>query len=110
MRGPGDLDEDDFSGLLRLAAEEPGPRVIGYWAEQGQEGVARARQLGALGAAGDLFVDGALGSHTACLHEPYADAAHTGTAHLDAAASPPASWRAPRRASRRASTPSGTPR
>ncbi|MFF8659424.1 amidohydrolase [Streptomyces huasconensis] len=84
--GPEISDEDDFTGLLRLAAEEPGPRVIGYWAEQGREGVARARELGALGAAGDLFVDGALGSHTACLHEPYADAAHTGTAHLDAAA------------------------
>ncbi|MEU5581951.1 amidohydrolase [Streptomyces huasconensis] len=84
--GPEISDEDDFTGLLRLAAEEPGPRVIGYWAEQGQEGVERARQLGALGAAGDLFVDGALGSHTACLHEPYADAAHTGTAHLDSAA------------------------
>ncbi|NEE32800.1 amidohydrolase family protein, partial [Streptomyces sp. SID7982] len=44
------------------------------------------RDLGAHGAAGDLFVDGALGSHTACLHAPYADAGHTGTAHLDAAA------------------------
>ncbi|MFF8644841.1 amidohydrolase [Streptomyces sp. NPDC015345] len=84
--GPEISDEDDFTGLLRLAADEPGPRVVGYWAEHGEEGVARARELGALGAAGDLFVDGALGSHTACLHEPYADAAHTGTAHLDAAA------------------------
>ncbi|MEU1121426.1 MULTISPECIES: amidohydrolase [unclassified Streptomyces] len=81
--GPEISDEDDFTGLLRLAAEEPGPRVVGYWAEQNVE---RARELGAAGAAGDLFVDGALGSHTACLHEPYADAAHTGTAHLDAAA------------------------
>ncbi|MEU8957122.1 amidohydrolase [Streptomyces sp. NPDC048518] len=81
--GPEISDEDDFTGLLRLAAGEPGPRVVGYWAEQNVE---RARELGAAGAAGDLFVDGALGSHTACLHEPYADAAHTGTAHLDAAA------------------------
>ncbi|MEV0256766.1 amidohydrolase [Streptomyces sp. NPDC050732] len=82
--GPEISDEDDFTGLLRLAAEEPGPRVVGYWAERD---VRRARELGALGAAGDLFVDGALGSHTACLHEPYADqdAAHTGTAYLDAA-------------------------
>jgi len=84
--GPDISSEDDFTALLRLAAGEPGPRVVGYWAEQGDEGVARARELGARGAAGDLFVDGALGSHTACLHEPYADAAHTGTAHLDAAA------------------------
>ncbi|MGY1527942.1 amidohydrolase [Streptomyces sp. MN3] len=79
--GPEISSEDDFTGLLRLAREEPGPRVVGYWAEQD---VAKARELGALGAAGDLFADGALGSHTACLHDPYADAAHTGTAHLDA--------------------------
>ncbi|MFE0178087.1 amidohydrolase [Streptomyces sp. NPDC059002] len=83
--GPQISDEDDFTGLLRLAAAEAGPRVVGYWAEQGAEGVARARELGALGAAGDLFVDGALGSHTACLHDPYTDVAHTGTAYLDAA-------------------------
>ncbi|MEU1853288.1 amidohydrolase [Streptomyces sp. NPDC019990] len=81
--GPAISSEDDFTGLLRLAAGEPGPRVVGYWAEQD---VAKARQLGAVGAAGDLFVDGALGSHTACLHQPYADAGHTGTAYLDAAA------------------------
>ncbi|MET7292532.1 amidohydrolase [Streptomyces griseoloalbus] len=81
--GPEISSEGDFTGLLRLAAEETGPRVVGYWAEQD---VAKARELGAIGAAGDLFADGALGSHTACLHEPYADAAHTGTAHLDAAA------------------------
>ncbi|MFJ9666281.1 amidohydrolase [Streptomyces sp. NPDC101219] len=81
--GPEISSEDDFTGLLRLAAEDDVPRVVGYWAEQN---VVRARELGAAGAAGDLFADGALGSHTACLHEPYADAAHTGTAHLDAAA------------------------
>ncbi|MGW0597883.1 amidohydrolase [Streptomyces sp. NPDC002776] len=80
--GPEISSEDDFTGLLRLAAEEPGPRVVGYWAEQN---VAKARELGAAGAAGDLFVDGALGSHTACLHQPYADAGHTGIAYLDAA-------------------------
>ncbi|MFI5975794.1 amidohydrolase [Streptomyces sp. NPDC051452] len=82
--GPQISSEDDFTSLLRLAAEIPGPRVVGYWAEQADEGVTRARELGALGAAGDLFADGALGSHTACLHEPYADAGHQGTAYLDA--------------------------
>ncbi|MFF7764451.1 amidohydrolase [Streptomyces griseorubiginosus] len=79
--GPEISSEEDFTGLLRLADGEPGPRVVGYWAEQD---VDKARELGAVGAAGDLFVDGALGSHTACLHEPYADARHTGTAYLDA--------------------------
>ncbi|WP_109001578.1 amidohydrolase [Streptomyces rishiriensis] len=80
--GPEISSEDDFTDLLRLAAEESGPRVVGYWAEQA---VDKARELGALGAAGDLFVDGALGSHTACLHGPYADADHTGAAYLGAA-------------------------
>ncbi|MFD6245081.1 amidohydrolase [Streptomyces roseolus] len=82
--GPQISSEDDFTGLLDLARSEPGPRVVGYWADLDVE---RARALGALGAAGDLFADGSLGSHTACLHEPYADSVgHTGAAHLDAAA------------------------
>lgn len=86
--GPDISDEDDFAALLALAAGEPGPRVSGYWAEliSDEKGARRVRELGAVGAAGDLFVDGSLGSHTACLREPYADAAHTGSAHLDAAA------------------------
>ncbi|MEU5719572.1 amidohydrolase [Streptomyces sp. NPDC020403] len=85
--GPDISDEDDFTALLELAAEEPGPRVFGYWAEpiSDEKGARRIRELGAVGAAGDLFVDGSLGSHTASLHEPYADAPHSGTAHLDAA-------------------------
>ncbi|WP_327424023.1 amidohydrolase [Streptomyces sp. NBC_01527] len=87
--GPDISDEEDFTGLLKLAAGRPGPRVFGYWAEQvgDEKDARRIRELGAIGAAGDLFVDGSLGSHTACLHEPYADgpAGHTGTAHLDAA-------------------------
>ncbi|WP_345282039.1 amidohydrolase [Streptomyces gulbargensis] len=81
--GPRISSEEDFTGLMDLARGEPGPRVVGYWADLDVE---RARALGALGAAGDLFADGSLGSHTACLHEAYADrAGHTGAAHLDAA-------------------------
>jgi predicted amidohydrolase YtcJ len=86
--GPDISDEEDLAGLLRLAADGPGPRVFGYWGQQvaNAKDARRIRELGAVGAAGDLFVDGSLGSHTACLHRPYADAPHTGTAHLDAAA------------------------
>ncbi|MFB7191481.1 amidohydrolase [Streptomyces sp. NPDC056230] len=87
--GPDISDEEDFVALLKLAAAENGPRVFGYWAERvaDEKDARRVRELGAIGAAGDLFVDGSLGSHTACLHEPYADgpAGHRGTAHLDAA-------------------------
>ncbi|MET9650032.1 MULTISPECIES: amidohydrolase [unclassified Streptomyces] len=82
--GPEISSEADFTGLLDLARDEAGPRLVGYWADLDVE---RARALGAVGAAGDLFADGSLGSHTACLHEPYADhaaAGHTGVAHLDA--------------------------
>ncbi|OKI49495.1 amidohydrolase [Streptomyces sp. MJM1172] len=81
--GPGISSAEDFTALLELAASRPGPRVFGYWADRDLD---RAKALGAVGAAGDLFVDGALGSHTACLHAPYADAGHTGTGYLDARA------------------------
>ncbi|MEV5380432.1 amidohydrolase [Streptomyces nondiastaticus] len=87
--GPQISGTEDLTGLLRLAAGRPGPRVVGYWAEAvaSANDAQRIRELGAVGAAGDLFVDGSLGSHTACLHEPYADLpGSTGTAHLDAAA------------------------
>ena len=41
-------------------------------------------ETGARGLAGDLFVDGALGSRTAWLHEPYTDAPErVGNCHLD---------------------------
>lgn len=92
--GPTISSEEDLTGLLRLAAgraedgDAPGPRVFGYWAQAATDprGLETVRELGAIGAAGDLFVDGALGSHTACLAEPYADATHTGSGYLDAAA------------------------
>ena len=76
----------DFE-LLRTVAAGAGeagpavPRTRWYW---GDLDVPRARELGCLGAAGDLCVDGALGSRTAALHEPYADAATSGHLYLDA--------------------------
>ncbi|MCF3963604.1 amidohydrolase, partial [Streptomyces fuscigenes] len=86
--GPEISDEEDFTGLLALADGEPGPRVRGYWAQHvtDEKDALRVRELGAIGAAGDLFVDGSLGSHTACLAQPYADAPGSGSAQLDAEA------------------------
>jgi len=86
--GPDISGEEDFTALLRLAESRPGPRVFGYWGEfaGSPRQARRIRELGAVGAAGDLCIDGSLGSHTAHLTEPYADAPHTGTAHLDTAA------------------------
>ncbi|CDO89153.1 amidohydrolase [Mycobacterium triplex] len=73
---------------LQLRALDHGVEVIGYWGEAvstAAQAHALMEQTGARGLAGDLFVDGALGSHTAWLHEPYADAAdRVGTCYLDA--------------------------
>lgn len=80
----------DIGGLddwLALRALDHGVEVIGYWGEA-VGSVARARELtertGVRGLAGDLFVDGALGSRTAWLCEPYADAEErSGTCYLE---------------------------
>lgn len=66
ISGPGDMQE-----AIALGQRPDMPEVIGYWGSLG--GHDEARALGARGAAGDLFVDGSLGSHTACLSHPYAD-------------------------------------
>jgi len=70
--GPGTSGEDDLTSLLALAADGGVPRVFGYWGELGA--ATKARELGAVGAAGDLYADGALGSQTAHLSSPYLDA------------------------------------
>ncbi len=79
--GPDISGRDDLAALLALAGPAT-PEVVGYWGELGA--VDTAKTLGARGLAGDLFVDGALGSHTAALTQPYADHASEGTLYLDA--------------------------
>jgi predicted amidohydrolase YtcJ len=70
--GPGTSDENDLTGLLALAGPGQGlPEVYGYWGEL--MGAAKAKELGAVGAGGDLYTDGALGARTAHLRTPYVD-------------------------------------
>jgi predicted amidohydrolase YtcJ len=57
--------------------------VVGYWGELGA--VDRAVELGCAGAAGDLCIDGSIGSHTTAVDDPYVDADTTGHLYLDAA-------------------------
>ncbi|CAN5355697.1 amidohydrolase [soil metagenome] len=71
MAGPDISGRADLESLLQLARAEAGPSVCGYWAELGQTDI--VAELDLAGAAGDLFCDGAFGSHTAALHEPYRD-------------------------------------
>lgn len=77
---------DDLTLIRELAAERTLPEVVPYWGEHVADGgVERAMEFGCAGAAGDLNVDGALGSRTAALREPYADASdHRGHVYLDA--------------------------
>ncbi len=78
---------DDFDTVARLAlaARSRGaavPDVVGYW---GDRDTAVALRLGLAGAAGDLCVDGAIGSRTAALHADYTDAPGVrGALYLDA--------------------------
>lgn len=72
MSGPDVSGRTDLESLLELARTEIGPHVLGYWGELGEIDI--VTELGLAGAAGDLFCDGAFGSHTAALHEPYLDA------------------------------------
>ncbi len=75
MAGPDISGRADLESLLHLSETESGPTVYGYWGELGETDI--VTELGLAGAAGDLFCDGAFGSHTAALNEPYLDAAHT---------------------------------
>ncbi len=79
--GPQINGAEDLRALMALAAQGDGPALVAYWGQAG--GPQHALDLGAAGAAGDLFIDGALGSHTAWLTEPYADADGYGNAYLD---------------------------
>jgi predicted amidohydrolase YtcJ len=79
MGGPEVSGVEDLAELLALAAGEPGPLVLGYWGELAERGgLDVVRDLGLTGAGGDLFCDGAFGSHTAALgNGPYTDRPQT---------------------------------
>lgn len=88
MAGPVISSESDLAQLQSITSLEPGPLLAAYWGEHADlGGVARALEFGAVGAGGDLFIDGSVGSHTACLREPYLDAPdQRGAQYLDSSA------------------------
>jgi predicted amidohydrolase YtcJ len=74
--GPTLSSEADFADVLAAGHSGHGPQVIGYWGElvaDEQSARGLAARMGARGLAGDLNVDGSIGSRTASLREPYAD-------------------------------------
>jgi predicted amidohydrolase YtcJ len=80
--GPGTSSEVDFQAVLELGRSGELPEVYGYWGELGA--AVKARELGAIGAGGDLYADGALGSRTAHLRQPYLDTGGCGAGYLSA--------------------------
>jgi len=76
MAGPEIGGVGDLEALLALAEREPTVDVVAYWGALGD--LETVRRLGLVGAGGDLFCDGSIGSHTAALHTPYADAPTSG--------------------------------
>ncbi|HEY3535144.1 MAG TPA: amidohydrolase family protein [Pedococcus sp.] len=80
---------DDFADVLAAGERGDGPQTIGYWAqlvadEQEARDVATLHR--AHGLAGDLNIDGSIGSRTAWLRDSYADAdGQFGNAYLSVA-------------------------
>jgi predicted amidohydrolase YtcJ len=73
---------DDLTRVREVAAEL-GMGVVAYWGELATEPTIEwARGAGVAGLAGDLCVDGAIGSRTAALCEPYVDAETCGARYL----------------------------
>lgn len=60
----------DFLDVLDIASRSDLPEVFAYW---GTTDLDEVRELGAYGAAGDLTVDGSIGSRTALLNDEYID-------------------------------------
>ncbi|TQF68335.1 amidohydrolase family protein [Rhodococcus spelaei] len=81
--GPDIAGRDDLAELL---AHPHCVQVRAYWGQavtSAEEAAALLAQTGAHALGGDLFVDGAIGSRTAWLSEPYADRPTTGSSYLD---------------------------
>jgi predicted amidohydrolase YtcJ len=82
MSGPDISSLDDLAALLALASTGATPQVVGYWGAFQGAGLTDSHRVA--GAAGDFFVDGSIGSHTALLRETYADLESQGTCYLNA--------------------------
>jgi predicted amidohydrolase YtcJ len=75
--GPALSSEADFADVLAAGARGRGAQVIGYWAElvgDQESATTLVQRMNARGLAGDLNIDGSIGSRTALLREPYVDA------------------------------------
>ena len=86
MAGPSISSMTDAASLMSLGEQGIGPEIYLYWGELAEDGgIEAALELGAVGAGGDLFVDGAIGSRTAALTHAYSDdPGNNGLSYLNA--------------------------
>jgi predicted amidohydrolase YtcJ len=73
---------DDLQALLALDGPIPVRGYLAALVDDPEQARSLLERTGAHALGGDLTVDGALGSHTAALHTPYADAAGRGARYL----------------------------
>ncbi len=81
--GPHLSSTQDLADVLAAGDRGDGPAVIGYWAElvaDKRQAEELAKLRGVRGLAGDLNVDGSIGSRTASMRAPYSDAPDEGEA------------------------------
>ena len=82
--GPDISGLDDFLALAEIAHDVEIRRYWGAAVSDVDEATALLETTRAHALGGDLFIDGAIGSHTALLREPYIDAHTCGVGYLDA--------------------------
>lgn len=88
MAAPHIAPREDLLSLLEL--EGPHPEILAYWgqpatSEEEMRSILQGFGGRILGLGGDLNVDGSIGSHTARMRVPYADAPHScGTSFMNA--------------------------
>ena len=77
--GPSVSGTKDFEAVKKIAQRGDVPKVFPYWADTDLEQV---KSLGAYGSAGDLCIDGSIGSQSALLSAVYEGADSKGTEYL----------------------------
>jgi len=77
--GPSVSGEQDFLSVNKVAQRNDVPRIFSYWADQDLD---RVKSIGAYGSAGDLCIDGSIGSQTALISSPYEGTDSKGSEYL----------------------------
>ena len=78
--GPSVSGEQDFAEVSNFAQLNDVPRIFSYWADRDLD---RVKSIGAYGSAGDLCIDGSIGSQSALLTTAYQGTESIGSEYLN---------------------------